>query len=280
MTPLRQRFLEDLQLRNFAQDGPHLPRCRRPLRRALQPLARPVGTRARPRLSAPPDPRAPRLVGHRQPGGLCPAVPLPHHTRAARRGHYGALRQEGQDPSGGAQPRGGGRGHRGPVRPDAPALHPSPLRLRAAGRRGRAAAHRGHRQRPDDAQRAPGQGRKDRCVPLPPRLLEGFRAHGRVHRPATGLFPGTGAADHLHPATLQNAFPRAVRRTGRGKRARMHTLRHCFATHLREAGTDLLTIPHLLGHQSLKTTLRYTHVRQQHRAATRSPLDRLPDRTA
>ena len=124
------------------------------------------------------------------------------------------------------------------------------------------------------------KGRKDRCVPLSPRLLEAFRAHWRAHRPATWLFPGTSSAGHLHPATLQRAFPRAVRRAGLSKRARMHTLRHCFATHLLEAGTDLLTIQHLLGHSSLKTTLRYTHVRQQHLAATRSPLDRLPDRTA
>jgi integrase/recombinase XerD len=123
------------------------------------------------------------------------------------------------------------------------------------------------------------KGRKDRCVPLPPRLLEAFRLHWRQHRPATWLFPGTGAAGHLHPATLQNAFQRAVRRAGLTKRARMHTLRHSFATHLLEAGTDLLTIQQLLGHSRLKTTLRYTHVRQHHLAATQSPLERLPDRT-
>lgn len=124
------------------------------------------------------------------------------------------------------------------------------------------------------------KGRKERCVPLPQRLLEAFRTHWLKHRPATWLFPGTGATGHLHPTTLQNAFQRAVRRAGLTKRARMHTLRHCFATHLLEAGTDLLTIQHLLGHSSLKTTLRYTHVREQHLAATRSPLDRLPEPTA
>jgi integrase/recombinase XerD len=124
------------------------------------------------------------------------------------------------------------------------------------------------------------KGRKDRCVPLSPRLLEALRAHWLEHRPATWLFPGTGVAGHLHPATLQNAVQRAVRQAGLTKRARMHTLRHCFATHLLEAGTDLLTIQHLLGHSSLKTTLRYTHVRQQHLVATRSPLDRLPERAA
>jgi len=70
-----------------------------------------------------------------------------------------------------------------------------------------------------------------------------------------------------------------VRRAGLTKRARMHTLRHCFAT-ISWSRTDLLTIQHLLGHSSLRTTLRYTHVRQQHLAATQSPLDRLPDPTA
>ena len=63
------------------------------------------------------------------------------------------------------------------------------------------------------------KGRKDRCVPLSPRLLEAFRAHWRQHRPSDWLFPGTGAAGHLHPATLQNAFQRAVRRVGLTKRA-------------------------------------------------------------
>jgi integrase/recombinase XerD len=124
------------------------------------------------------------------------------------------------------------------------------------------------------------KGRKDRCVPLSLRLLEALRAHWRQHRPTTWLFPGSGPAGHLHPATLQLAVARAVRRAGPTKRARMHTLRHCFATHLLEAGTDLLTIQHLLGHSSLKTTLRYTHARQQHLAATQSPLDRLPEPTA
>jgi site-specific recombinase XerD len=124
------------------------------------------------------------------------------------------------------------------------------------------------------------KGRKDRCVPLSPRLLEALRAHWREHRPTTWLFRGTGSAGHLNPSTLQNAFQRAVRRAGLTKRARMHTLRHCFATHLLETGTDLLTIQHLLGHSNLRTTLRYTHVRQQHLAATQSPLDQLPDRTA
>jgi integrase/recombinase XerD len=124
------------------------------------------------------------------------------------------------------------------------------------------------------------KGREDRCVPLPLRLLEAFRAHGREHRPTTWLFPGTGFAGHLHPTTLQNAVPRAVRRAGPTKRARMHALRHGFATHLLEAGTDLLTIRHLLGHSTLRTTSRYTHVRQQHPAATQSPLDRLPERSA
>jgi integrase/recombinase XerD len=54
------------------------------------------------------------------------------------------------------------------------------------------------------------KGRKDRCVPLPPRLLEGLRAHWREHRPATWLFPGAGTAGHTHPATLQLAVARAV----------------------------------------------------------------------
>ena len=124
------------------------------------------------------------------------------------------------------------------------------------------------------------KGRKDRCVPLSPRLLESLRDYWREHRPPTWLFPGPGSAGHLHPSTLQRACQQAAQRAGLLKRVRMHTLRHSYATHLLETGIDLPTIQRLLGHSNLRTTLRYLHVRQEHLAATQSPLDRLPKRAA
>ena len=125
-----------------------------------------------------------------------------------------------------------------------------------------------------------GKGRKDRCVPLSPRLLEALRAHWQRHRPATWLFPGGTAAGHLCQGSLQRACHEAVQRAGFTKKVSLHTLRHSYATHLLEAGVDLLTIQRLLGHGDLATTTRYTHVTQPHLAAAPSPLELLPEMPA
>jgi integrase len=117
-----------------------------------------------------------------------------------------------------------------------------------------------------------GKGGKDRGVPLPDVLLADLRDHWRRHRPADWLFPGpTGRP--LNPATLQRAFREARLTAGVRPPATVHTLRHCFATHLLEAGADLPTIQGLLGHGHLSTTLRYLHLRADRLAGIRSPLD-------
>jgi integrase/recombinase XerD len=119
-----------------------------------------------------------------------------------------------------------------------------------------------------------GKGGKDRGVPLPAALLDELRDHWRHHRPADWLFPGpTGRP--LHEANLQRAFQKARRRAGLRQRPTIHTLRHGFATHLLEAGTDLPTIQGLLGHSQLATTARYLHLRSDRLAAIRSPLELL-----
>jgi site-specific recombinase XerD len=122
-----------------------------------------------------------------------------------------------------------------------------------------------------------GKGGKDRCVPLSPRLLEALRGHWQQHRPTTWLFPGGTPAGHLCQGSLQRACHEAVRRAGFIQKVSLHTLRHSYATHLLEAGVDLLTIQRLLGHRDLATTSRYTHVTQPHLVRTPSPLDLLPD---
>jgi site-specific recombinase XerD len=121
-----------------------------------------------------------------------------------------------------------------------------------------------------------GKGRKDRLVPLPARLLEELRAYWRHVRPRHWLFPGQPPGRPLHPAGVQRVCARAARACGFGKRVTPHTLRHSYATHLLEAGVDLVTLQHLLGHRDLKTTARYTHVSAERLAGVPSPLDGLP----
>jgi site-specific recombinase XerD len=117
-----------------------------------------------------------------------------------------------------------------------------------------------------------GKGGKDRGVPLPAVLLGELRDHWREHRPADLLFPGP-AGRPVHPATLQRAFQKARRAAGVRPPATVHTLRHCYATHLLEAGTDLPTIQGLLGHSQLSTTARYLHLRADRLPSIRSPLE-------
>jgi len=124
-----------------------------------------------------------------------------------------------------------------------------------------------------------GKGRKDRDVMLSPKLLHELRKHWRRLRRKTSdwLFPGNRwhTADRpIDAKTLRNACRGAAKRAGLHA-IHPHTLRHCFATHLLEAGADLRTIQILLGHQSLKETTVYLHLSKRHLNATPSPLDSL-----
>ena len=125
-----------------------------------------------------------------------------------------------------------------------------------------------------------GKGNKDRGLPVPDELLDELRCYWRTARPAEWLFAGpTGRP--LHVAVLQRAFHRARQVAGLRQRATCHTLRHCYATHLLEAGTDLPTLQRLLGHSHLATTLRYLHLRSDRLPHLRSPLELFePSRTA
>jgi integrase/recombinase XerD len=106
-----------------------------------------------------------------------------------------------------------------------------------------------------------GKGQKDRYTLLPPTLLEHLRTYWKATRPASvWLFPGRPADVPLTPTAIQRRCGPAARRAGLTKRVTTHTMRHCFATHLLEAGTDLRTIQQLLGHRSLQTTAVYLHV--------------------
>jgi integrase/recombinase XerD len=121
-----------------------------------------------------------------------------------------------------------------------------------------------------------GKGAKDRMVKLSPQLLAVLREYWRVERPKAWLVPRTSNLDRpMEDGTAYRAVVRAARRAGITRRVTPHTLRHSYATHLLDAGTDLRTIQLLLGHGSLKTTTIYLHVSQAKLNAAASPLDRL-----
>jgi integrase/recombinase XerD len=122
-----------------------------------------------------------------------------------------------------------------------------------------------------------GKGRKDRYTLLGPRLLAELRHYWQVYRPAPPwLFPQRHKAAPMDPTTAQKPYYAAKRRAGITKAGGIHVLRHAFATHLLEAGTDLPTLQQLLGHDSVTTTMRYVHVAQKRVTAQGSLLDSLP----
>jgi integrase/recombinase XerD len=123
-----------------------------------------------------------------------------------------------------------------------------------------------------------GKGRTDRDVMLSPKLLTALRTLWRYYhrKSSTWLFPSNYRKDRpIDTKTVWCACQKAAKRAGIQKRVHPHTLRHCFATHLLEAGTDLRAIQLLLGHQDLKETTVYLHLSQRHLNATASPLDAL-----
>jgi integrase/recombinase XerD len=123
-----------------------------------------------------------------------------------------------------------------------------------------------------------GKGRKDRDVMLSVKLLTALRAHWRCYhrRSSSWLFPSNYRKDRpIDTKTVWYACQKSAQRAGIQKDVHPHTLRHCFATHLYEAGTDLRAIQVLLGHEHLKDTLLYVHLAIQRLHSTASPLDSL-----
>ena len=119
-----------------------------------------------------------------------------------------------------------------------------------------------------------GKGGRDRYSLLSPRLLEVLRAYWRDARPGEWLFPMRDGLRPIETGQAQKMVYAAKRDAGITKQGGIHALRHAFATHLLEAGTDLHTIQRLMGHTALSTTARYLHLRQT-LATTASPLDLL-----
>jgi site-specific recombinase XerD len=125
-----------------------------------------------------------------------------------------------------------------------------------------------------------GKGQKDRYVMLSPRLLEILREWWRSERPTSWLFPGDGIDHHITRDSVEWACQQAQRLSGIQKLITPHSLRHAFAVHLLESGTDMRRIQLLLGHRSLTTTARYLRITTSTVCATTSPLDLLPQPAA
>lgn len=121
-----------------------------------------------------------------------------------------------------------------------------------------------------------GKGQKDRYVMLSPKLLEILRSWWRVNKPRCWLFPSDIPGHHISKDAVEQACQKARRISGIRKPITPHSLRHGFAVHLLESGTDVRTIQLLLGHRSLATTARYLRIATSKVCSTSSPLDLLP----
>lgn len=122
-----------------------------------------------------------------------------------------------------------------------------------------------------------GKGNKDRYTLLGKRTLEILRIYWKAYHPIEWLFPSIKPDRRLCPSTVQRVFKAALLRSGIKKQASVHTLRHSFATHLLEAGTDLYYIQRLLGHTTAKTTAVYLHVARKDLGRIVSPIDFLQE---
>jgi integrase/recombinase XerD len=118
-----------------------------------------------------------------------------------------------------------------------------------------------------------GKGNKDRIVPLPKKLLEMLKEYYVAYKPKTYVFEGEVIGNHYHETSLRQIFHSAVKKSGIKRRAKLHWLRHSYATHLLEGGTDLRYIQEILGHSSSRTTEIYTHVSIRNIQKIRNPFD-------
>ena len=123
--------------------------------------------------------------------------------------------------------------------------------------------------------RISGKGRKERYAPLSDDACLFLENYCAIHGIETWIFPGAKAGTHLSVRSAQHICEAALRTAGIDKGASIHSLRHTFATHLLENGTDIRYIQELLGHNSIRTTERYTHVARRGALKVRSPMDSL-----
>lgn len=121
-----------------------------------------------------------------------------------------------------------------------------------------------------------GKGRKDRYTVLPERLLHELRSYYHCFHPGEWLFFGRDRAKPMPVGSAQKIFYLVRNRAGIDHGG-IHTLRHCFATHMLEAGADIYELKRMMGHSAIKTTSGYIHISKEHLQSVRSPLDNLPE---
>jgi integrase/recombinase XerD len=119
------------------------------------------------------------------------------------------------------------------------------------------------------------KGKKDRVVPVTPKIIEMLRSYYRLYKPKVWLFEGALPGERYSEQSLQSVLKLAIEKAQITKPVTLHWLRHSYATHLLESGTDLRYIQELLGHRSSKTTEIYTHVSSQNLQNIKSPYDDL-----
>ena len=117
-----------------------------------------------------------------------------------------------------------------------------------------------------------GKGSKQRIAPLCKETLEVLRGYYKFFRPKLWLFEGSKNKQPMSSRSLHQIFKHSLQKSGINKQASFHTLRHCYATHLLEAGTNLFSIQKLLGHKNIRSTLIYTHVAEEVIIKIKSPL--------
>ena len=277
LSPLRRRMIEDMTIRNMS------PATQRSYISAVSKFSRYFG-RSPERLDAGRRPRLPgpsRIDGHfvawAEPDRLRLAFLLRRHARRGRGPRAHPLRARAAQAADRAQRRRGRAISRIRFEPEEPGGADDGLCGGTAGVGGR-----GTESRADvDSGRGVilvrhGKGAKDRNVMLSPQLLGILRAYWKLARPRTYLCSRAAMTiiRSIRPC-LHAACRSAVKAAGLTKRVTLHTLRHSFATHLLENGTDIRIIQVLLGHNNLSSTARYTQVATHTIRATQSPLDRL-----
>ena len=120
-----------------------------------------------------------------------------------------------------------------------------------------------------------GKGKKDRYVPIPEALLEELRDYWRAYRPTSFLFFGADKNKRIRRATIQKTFKLVLKEVGITKKVSVHTLRHSYATHLLDGGVDIRTIQEILGHNSIETTVIYTHLSEKTKSRAMPVVDDL-----